>query len=262
MSKEEREKGWSDFHSAVIEQYQKGGETEKQEFNPNGNAKQGQETFEKVVATISNYYLFPEEEISPDNSPEAQTAIKDLEEILDQTKPNIKNDPKLLEKTIQDLENFEKNNENNGGKNNYAWVKLGGGGKLIELKIIKLNQEGKLCPVKPNLQTSSDDSRFFPTIAWFKAGVCKTPIRRFESDQFLQKEILKGLSKLEVFQQFERREKAIVFARWVNRFIAVGASFLALTGHPKIGGGIGLFCPLVEALCFDFYIKNEAKKRE
>jgi len=81
-------------------------------------------------------------------------------------------------------------------------------------------------------------------------------------EKFLQKWSEKRLSKLKAFQQFERREKVIVFARWVNRFIAVGASFLALTGHPKIGGGIGLFCPLIEALCFDFYIKNEAKKRE
>lgn len=81
-------------------------------------------------------------------------------------------------------------------------------------------------------------------------------------EKFLEKWTNKKLSKLEVFQQFEKREKAIIFARWVNRFTAVGASCLTLTGYPKIGGGIGLFCPLIDALFFELYIKNEAKKRE
>jgi hypothetical protein len=36
------------------------------------------------VATTSNYDLFPEIEITPDDSPEAQTAIKDLEGLLEE----------------------------------------------------------------------------------------------------------------------------------------------------------------------------------
>lgn len=81
-------------------------------------------------------------------------------------------------------------------------------------------------------------------------------------EKFLGKWTKKRLNKLKTFQQFEGQEKTINFARWVNRFIAVGTSFLSLTGHPRVGGGIGLFCPLIEALFFDFYIRNEAKKRE
>jgi len=81
-------------------------------------------------------------------------------------------------------------------------------------------------------------------------------------EKFLEKWTKKKLKRLKSFQQFEEQEKVINFARWVNRFAAVGASFLSLTGHPKIGGGIGLSCPLIEALFFDFYAKNEAKKRE
>jgi hypothetical protein len=35
-----------------------------------------------------------------------------------------------------------------------------------------------------------------------------------------------------------------------------------LTGYPKIGGGIGLFCSLIEVLFSSLREKNEAKKRE
>jgi hypothetical protein len=66
-----------------MKQYQKVEETENREFNPNGSAKEGQQTFEKIVATISNYDLFPENEIAPDNSPEAQASIKELEGLLE-----------------------------------------------------------------------------------------------------------------------------------------------------------------------------------
>ncbi|CAI2196976.1 16543_t:CDS:2 [Funneliformis geosporum] len=68
----------------VMEQYQKIEETKNQEFNPAGNAEQGRETFERIVATISNYDLFPEDEIAPDNSPEGQAAVKELERLLEQ----------------------------------------------------------------------------------------------------------------------------------------------------------------------------------
>ncbi|CAG8699101.1 2245_t:CDS:2, partial [Ambispora leptoticha] len=55
MSKEEREKGWSDYHSEVMKQYQKVEETENREFNPDGSAEQGQASFKKIVSTISKY---------------------------------------------------------------------------------------------------------------------------------------------------------------------------------------------------------------
>jgi predicted PurR-regulated permease PerM len=72
---------------------------------------------------------------------------------------------KLLEKNIQDLEAFKSNATANGGKNKYAWVKLGAGGKLVELKINKLDLEGKLFSAKTGPQTSSGNSTFFLTIA-------------------------------------------------------------------------------------------------
>jgi hypothetical protein len=49
----------------------------------------------------------------------------------------MEKNPELLEKTIQNLENFESNETANGGKNKYAWIKLGAGGKLMDLKIKK-----------------------------------------------------------------------------------------------------------------------------
>ncbi|CAG8575843.1 6592_t:CDS:2 [Ambispora leptoticha] len=58
-------------------------QTKEYEFNPKGSAEQGQASFKKIVATISNYDLFPENEIAPDNSPEAQAAIKELEGLLE-----------------------------------------------------------------------------------------------------------------------------------------------------------------------------------
>jgi len=67
-----------------MKQYQKVEETENREFNPNGSAEQGQQNFKKIMATVSNYDLFPENEITPDNSPEAQASIKELEGLLEE----------------------------------------------------------------------------------------------------------------------------------------------------------------------------------
>src|SRR5436305_912287 len=98
------------------------------------------------MTTTSNYDIYPPEEITLDDSPEAQAAIKELEKLLEPKKADLKRNSLLLKKTIQDLEAFESDKTANGGKNNYAWVKLGAGGKLVELKIIKLDQERKLRP--------------------------------------------------------------------------------------------------------------------
>ncbi|CAG8690003.1 10008_t:CDS:2 [Gigaspora margarita] len=58
---------------------------EKWEFNPNGKAEEGRETFQKIVNNIDNYNLFPEDETIPDDdSPEAQAAIKELEGLLEE----------------------------------------------------------------------------------------------------------------------------------------------------------------------------------
>ncbi|CFW93051.1 protein of unknown function [endosymbiont DhMRE of Dentiscutata heterogama] len=171
MSKEEREKAWGETISAVKEQYEKieNGETEERQINPNGNAEEGKKIFEKVVTKISNYDLFPESEVIPDdNSPEAQVAIKELKELLEKKWTDKEAEEgeninqlalKLLKKIIQDLEAFESDKTANGGKNNYAWCKLGAGGKLAELIIEKSHLEGKLSPPsRSNSPTTPNNS--------------------------------------------------------------------------------------------------------
>ncbi|CAG8839200.1 12480_t:CDS:2, partial [Racocetra persica] len=68
-------------------------------------SKMSKEIFEKVVTKISNYDLFPEKAEEGENI--NQLALK------------------LLKKIIQDLEAFESDKTANGGKNSYAWRKLG-----------------------------------------------------------------------------------------------------------------------------------------
>jgi hypothetical protein len=90
----------------------------------------------------------------------------------------------------------------------------------------------------------------------------KLNIIRRNIEKFLEKWNRERLKKLEVTQQFEKREKAISYFRWTNRAVAIGASVLSLSGRPKIGGGVGLFCSLAEVIFSALREKNEAKKRE
>jgi hypothetical protein len=80
-------------------------------------------------------------------------------------------------------------------------------------------------------------------------------------ERFFEKWTKKNLIELEVPQQFEKRRKLTNFAQWINRFALTSAGILTLTGHPKIGGSVSIFYPLIELLISFFKEKIEEKGR-
>lgn len=80
-------------------------------------------------------------------------------------------------------------------------------------------------------------------------------------ERFLEKWTKRKLIELEFPQQFEKRRELINFAQWVNRFVLSSAGVLSLTGHPKIGGSVSIFYPLIELLISFFKEKIEKKNR-
>ena len=78
-------------------------------------------------------------------------------------------------------------------------------------------------------------------------------------ERFLEKWTEKSVTRLEIPRQFEKRRKLINFTQWVNRFALTTAGILTLNGHPKIGGSISVFYPLIELLISFF--KEKIEKR-
>lgn len=81
-------------------------------------------------------------------------------------------------------------------------------------------------------------------------------------ERFLEKWTKKRLAELEVPWQIEKQKKTINFFRWANRFVAVGSGVLSLIGYPRLGGVIGIFCPLIEAFCWGLKDKNDDKRKK
>ena len=78
-------------------------------------------------------------------------------------------------------------------------------------------------------------------------------------ERFLEKWTKKNVTDLEVPKKFKNRKKVINFAQWVNRFALTSAGVLTLNGHPKIGGSISVFYPLIELFISSLKEKIEKK---
>ncbi|MCE8168451.1 MAG: hypothetical protein I3273_04850 [Candidatus Moeniiplasma glomeromycotorum] len=107
-----------------------------------GDTEAGKETFQKIAGSISptdyeNFHWCPQkEEIPTDNTSDAQKATTELKKLLDRANQlEKKGSSTEIKKIISELEQFKNNTAAHNEKNNYAWQKLNGGGKIAELKI-------------------------------------------------------------------------------------------------------------------------------